>query len=353
MPRLLIGSLTRPAPHIGPANGEGVVVCTFDERAGTLQREGAPLPLQDASWIAPGGGSAWVVTDHDGGAESALTRIGFGADGTPEIGPIWPAGGWEGCHAAPSPDGRLVAMTSYGGPRDDGPDAGLALFDGATGERQTFRHEGSGPNADRQEAPHAHCATWSPDGRFLFICDLGIDLIVAYERSGAGVRRSPELDTALPPGTGPRHLVFGPAPDRAWLIAELIGGVTSLGFDTGTGRLSLLHAESLAAPGGAAVQPAGLVAHPGGRHLYATNRLTDEIVVLAADGPDGTAPTLHRAPSGGATPRDLTLSPSGRHLLVANQEADEVTVWPLSEGLPDPTPSFRLPVGSPLTLAFV
>ncbi|SHI28996.1 lactonase family protein [Wenxinia saemankumensis] len=353
MSRLLIGSLTRPAPHIGPANGEGVTACAFDDASGRLDRLGAPLPLQDVSWIVPlpKGGAAWTVTDHDGGAESALARLCPGKDDA--VGPVWPAGGWEGCHAAPSPDGRLVAVTSYGGPRVDGPDAGLAVFDASTGVRQLFRHDGSGPNPDRQEAPHAHCAAWSPDGRVLYVCDLGIDRIVAYGVTDGALEARPDLDTVLPPGTGPRHLVFGPDPDRAWLIAELIGGVTSLACHAPTGRLTALHTESLADPGGAPVQPAGLVAHPDGRHLYATNRLTDEIVTLGVGGSDRTARIVGRAPSGGRTPRDLALSPSGRHLVIANQESDEVTVWPLDDGLPGPVPSFRLGVGSPLTVAFL
>ncbi|MEJ1973945.1 MAG: beta-propeller fold lactonase family protein [Lacunisphaera sp.] len=38
-----------------------------------------------------------------------------------------------------------------------------------------------GPNPRRQEKPHAHSATFSPDNRFVYVCDLGLDRIFRYQ----------------------------------------------------------------------------------------------------------------------------------------------------------------------------
>ena len=42
-------------------------------------------------------------------------------------------------------------------------------------------HEGSGPNKERQEKPHAHYAGYTPDEKYVVGVDLGIDKIITYE----------------------------------------------------------------------------------------------------------------------------------------------------------------------------
>ena len=56
---------------------------------------------------------------------------------------------------------------------------------GADGQLQPHsdfhQHAGAlGPNAKRQDKPHAHMAGFSPDGRFVLICDLGMDRTFVY-----------------------------------------------------------------------------------------------------------------------------------------------------------------------------
>ena len=55
--------------------------------------------------------------------------------------------------------------------------------DGRIGERTSFiPHQGPiGPNAKRQEKPHPHSVTISPDNRFAFVADLGLDRVLAYK----------------------------------------------------------------------------------------------------------------------------------------------------------------------------
>ena len=42
-------------------------------------------------------------------------------------------------------------------------------------------NEGSGPNKERQEKPHAHYAGYTPDEKYVVGVDLGIDKIITYE----------------------------------------------------------------------------------------------------------------------------------------------------------------------------
>lgn len=353
-----VGSLTRPAPHFASANGAGVTLCRFDDVAGTLTACAEPLRIEDSSWIVadPARRLLHVVTDCDGGHQSALASLSV----DPQTGSLTllgtqPAGGHEGCHAALSPDGTTVFLASYGGKRPKGVDAGLAVIPvGQKGPQPAlgfFSHSGNGPNTARQEAPHAHCVLPSPDGRFLFVADLGIDRLVAYELAGPSPVARPDLDVKLDPGLGPRHFVFSADGKHVYLISELEAAVTTLSYDAGSGRMQVLGRLSLVPADGATVQPSGIVLHPDGTHIFAAARQTDEIVVLAIDPATALPAIAGRYPSGGRTPRDLVVSPSGRFLLVVNQDADRITVWPIDAGRLGPEPSSVFPTGTPMTVA--
>ena len=77
---------------------------------------------------------------------------------------------------------------------------------------QVIEHAGYGVNTDRQEGPHVHATVLSPDNKYLFVPDLGIDKVMIYsfdEKKG-------KLDAAKIPfemvkaGAGPRHFEFSP-----------------------------------------------------------------------------------------------------------------------------------------------
>src|SRR5687768_13153930 len=53
--------------------------------------------------------------------------------------------------------------------------------DGSIDEmQQLVQHTGSSVNKDRQAAPHVHCTYVSPDNKYLYVPDLGIDKVMIY-----------------------------------------------------------------------------------------------------------------------------------------------------------------------------
>lgn len=354
----VIGSLTRPAPHFAAANGEGVSLCLFDDATGALERIGAPLRLEDSTWLvaAPAQQRVYAVTDCDDGRQSAVAALSVNAaEGVLTLISTQPAGGSDGCHASLSSDKAALFVANYGGHRTTGPDFGVAIVPlDATGVEPAsirLRHEGHGPNTARQESPHAHCVLPSPDGRFLFVADLGIDQLVAYALDGAQPVRRPALDVSFPAGLGPRHFLFSADGRFVYVVSELIPTVVALSYDGATGVMRELASIAIPAPAGGALQPAGIVVHPDGRHLFVSLRLSEEILVLAIDPATGIPAISSRHDAGGRTPRDLTVSPSGRHLLVANQDSDCVSVFaidPASAALSGPVS--RLAIGTPMAV---
>ena len=359
------GGLTRPAPQYAEANGRGITAFRFDEEAGRLTVASETGGIDDTAWVSvdvarrrlyvtcevSGADQSWVAgyaIDPVTGALSAINRQ--------------PTGGGEACHASQSPDGKSLFVANYNGATPGGmPDQSMSVLPIGEGGAlsspiASVRHVGRGPNANRQTAPHAHCVVPSPDGRFVYVADLGIDRIVVYAiGENGGLTHRPEGDLTVPPGLGPRHIVFRPDGRMLFMVSELIPTVISIAVDPSTGKLTQLNAFSnafsIASRDGGVVQPAGILLGADSSFLFVGLRMCDEILGLSIDAKTGALRQVGRWPSGGKTPRDFALSPSGRHLLVANQDSDRITVFgvdPATGALSGPIQ--QVPVGTPMSI---
>ncbi len=214
-------------------------------------------------------------------------------------------------------------------------------------------HHGSGPNEQRQESAHAHSVWLSPDERELYVCDLGLDLIVAYHidyDSGALERRE-ERSVSLPPGAGPRHLAFAPDGRTAYVVAELSCQllVYTWSADGGFRYRQTLDLLDEVDPASTA---AAVRVSEDGRFVYASCRGKDIIAVFSV-APDGSVHHTQVIPSGGVHPRDFILAEG--LLLCANRDSGNVAIFDRSPssgelayrdslvGIPDPIALALLP----------
>ncbi len=203
--------------------------------------------------------------------------------------------------------------------------------DGSLGKACDFvQHIGSSIDPARQRGPHAHSAILAPDGRFVFVPDLGLDKLVIYRLDAACGRLEPH---AVPwiktrPGAGPRHVAFHPSGRLAFLVNELDSTLTSLSYDPAAGRFEELHVVPTL-PDGFAGQStcADVQVAPSGRHVYASNRGHDTIATFAVDLAKGRLELIAHQATGGRTPRSFGIDPSGRFLLAANQDTDSVVTF--------------------------
>ena len=295
--------------------GTGITVCRQDPDTGLLGTPSAAIPAISPSYLArhPSGRFLYAVSERGGeGAVGAFSvqderLVPLGEVSTLEAGP---------CHLAADPTGRFVVVANYGGgtvtvhPIAD---------DGTLGEAATHvRLTGSGPVKDRQAGSHAHQATFAAGGEWLVVCDLGSDTVyhLRFDAEAGTIAEGPKL--TLPPGTGPRHIAYGPD-DLAWLVGELNATVTPLRADPRTGSLSVAGKPYVLSGGEGA--PSGITASPDGRFVYVANRGPDTVTVLAVDGAELTL--VEEVSAGGAWPRDVALV--GDVLYVANQHGDTVT----------------------------
>ncbi|MET7327040.1 beta-propeller fold lactonase family protein [Nonomuraea sp. NPDC005650] len=221
-----------------------------------------------------------------------------------------PSEGSLPCHVAVDPTGSVLAAANYG----DGVAVIYRLdargaFDG---EPIVLRHQGCGPNAERQEGPHAHQAVFH-DG-ILHVSDLGTDEIRRYRYDGTTLE-----SIKLQPGTGPRHFAFSGS--RLYVAGELAATVTLIE----DGR----HTVVPASPEQGTNFPSHLQLD--GDFVYVANRGPDTITVLRADDLSYVA----EVPAGGEWPRHFAID--GTTMYVAGQHSDTVTAFELKDGVPEPT----------------
>ena len=353
------GSLTRPMPQYGAANGQGIGWLVLDDDTGALQHRDMTGGVDDTAWLVPdpAHGCLYATCEIDGADQSAVRAYRVTDNGLVLLGQQ-PTLGNEACHASLTPDGRFLLVANYNGANPPGaPDAALTVFplgaDGIPGEPvASIRHQGSGPNSERQTTAHAHCVAPSPSGDIVYVADLGIDRLVAYALGSDGsLTPLPERDFAFAPGLGPRHLVLTADGRRLFVVSELIPTVLSIAIDPDSGALTQRDAFAIQpASSGAAVQSAGILLAPDENHLLVSLRLCDEILVLRI-GPDGRLAQTDRVDSGGRTPRDLALSPSGRHLVVANQDSDRLTVFRFDHAAGTLSPPLHhVEIGTPMSI---
>ena len=194
-----------------------------------------------------------------------------------------------------------------------------------------FQYSGHGPNKDRQEAPHAHRVTVSPDDRFLLVNDLGLDCIHIYHLDNKSAKLTPNTPAQwnATPGSGPRALRFHPNGKFAYCVHEMASQVEVLEWNADKGTLQSVQKVGLIPEDyhGTATGD-DIVITRSGRFAYATNRGYDCLVSFAVDPKDGKLTMLDRGASGGSTPRHLALDPTERWVLVANQDSDNISLFP-------------------------
>ena len=323
----------------GPAKSEGIYVSRFDAATGKLTAPVLAAAAKNPSFLAlhptlPVLYAVGEVSGADGKPTGGILSFGLdGATGQLAIKNSQPSGGAGPCHVSVDRTGRVVLAANYSGGSviclGLAPDGSLQpVVSGTPGG--FIQHEGKSVNPQRQEKPHGHSIYPSPDGRFAIACDLGIDKVLVHSLDVEKATLAPHSAAAAQPGAGPRHFTFHPHGRFAYCVNELDLTVTAFAFDPQAGTLTAIQTLSTLpddVTDRKGFSTAEIVAHPGGKFLYASNRGHDSIAMYAVDTDSGRLAFLGVEPIRGNTPRNFVLDPSGRFLLAAGQNSDTVTVF--------------------------
>nr|WP_314580530.1 lactonase family protein [uncultured Pseudomonas sp.] len=238
--------------------------------------------------------------------------------------------GEEPTHSNLSLDGRFLFVANYAVHPDPG--GSLAVVPVGKDGRlspvaQTATHEASKVNPERQASSHVHSAVPTPDGKYLIAMDLGADKMFVFNYDG---KKNPPLTPAktpsveLPPGSGPRHLLFSKDGKHAWLTMEMSAQVAVFDYHDGAFKRTAL--VDLANKDGQQYRAAGgLHSSPDGKFLYVANRgEANELVVFNINSSNGQLKEVQRRSVEGKEPREFSFDPSGHFVLIANQKSNQI-----------------------------
>lgn len=308
---------------------EGIVAFDWDAEHALLSEVGKAAEIETVDWLAlsPDKKYLYAVAEVDSfkgretgevasyalknGKLTELSARNSASKGT--------------CHLAVDATGTVMVAADYGG----GSAASFQIKDGVISEAVWTEHfTGHGPNTERQAETHAHFISYSPDNRFVYVNDLGGDVIHIFALDLATAKLTAAGEYKSAPGAGPRTLRFHPNGRVGYSVNELDSTVDVLAWSKTDGSLTLIDRVEIL-PAGATGPKWGCdsVITRDGRFVYVAHRGNDFILSLKADPETGKLTPMERTPAGGKIPRSFVLDPTERWVLVANQKSDYVTVF--------------------------
>ena len=250
------------------------------------------------------------------------------------------------CHLNVEQTGKTVLVSNY----TSGNVASLPVkADGSLGAPASFfQHEASRENPSRPKKPLAHCIVVSPENRYAYVADKGLDRIYCYKLDPAQGTMTPNTPpfTTTQTGAGPRHLRFHPNGKRVYVINELSNSVSVYTYDAGSGALTETQTiPTLPKDFSGRTKCADLKITPDGRYLYGTNRGHDSIACYRI-AEDGTLSLIAIESSLGKEPQNLAITDDGSWLLCANRQGNSVAVFHI-DGMTGRLKSAGEPISQP------
>lgn len=337
---MIVGSYGAPADTT-------IHTYSFNTTTGSAELLTTVTGVPNASFLAKVDDNTLLAVNENCDQTDALTLLrGTATEGFTPIASAL-TGGEAPCHVLVSPDRSYAVTSNYLG-------GSISLFPldpkrKSMEEPMLVSFTGHGPDSPRQDTPHAHFASFTPDGQYLVIDDLGTDRLHMFPLTDKGL---PDIngmyDIELQAGSGPRHLVYNEAGDRAYLVNELNGTVTVLAYESGhfvpLQTVHIDHANGRAS--------ADIHLSPDGRYLYASNRIKgDGIVYFAVDEKSGRLAEGHFMPTG-SHPRNFAITPDGNWLLVACRDDNRIEVYRRNADTGSLIPSGSIPCPKPVCIIF-
>ncbi len=307
----------------------GIYHATFDAEKGELSASTLAMELPGAGWVtlhptlpvlysAGYAANKPVLAVFKIGDGESLTKISE----TPIVA--------NSCFLGVDPTGKVLASAQYGG----GNAISVALNEDGSfaGEPTVYQHSGGSKVVKgRQNSPHPHYCGFSPDNKFVFVPDLGLDQMVRYRLDGNSLVADGAVECIA--GGGPRHMKFHTSGKFAFLLNELELSVSVFEYADGEMKLhsTVAALDQVHKDGEVFNSSSEVRVHPSGKFIYTGNRGHDSISVFSFDEQSGKLERIQIVSVHGAWPRNFNLTPCGKWLIAAGQHTNSATVFAVDE----------------------
>jgi 6-phosphogluconolactonase len=340
---------------------KGIYAYNFNPATGEFTPIGLVAETKDPSFVAvhPDGKHLYAVNevgDYNGEKSGAISSFEIDRKtGKLKFLNQVSTHGAGPCFVSLDKTNRFVLVANYDG-------GSVATFqiepDGSLSVARGFvQHSGSGTDKERQEAPHAHWISTSPDNRYALVADLGLDDVLVYKFDDVQGKLTPNSPpyAQVKAGSGPRHLAFAPNGKFAYLITEMASTVVAFSYNAEKGTLTTLQTlPNFPKDYTGLKEAAEITVHPNGKFVYASNRgSANSIAAYKIDGAKGTLTQTGIFPTGGKIPRHFTIDPTGKFLIAANADSNNLVTFKIDETTGALAPTGKeVSVPSPQCIAF-
>lgn len=304
---------------------QGIYMLKFDTLTGQLSADTLVATLNNPSYLTLSGNRKYLAAVSEDDSRAAMLYTFAVHPVTGHLTPLsqTETGGFGPCYVSTLGD-TLICTANYR--------SGSVCFTKCDaqgnigGGMQCLSHQGTGPNVQRQEKPHAHNIIPDLEGSFVYSADLGADKVYVYRPQADSMLLAKEI--AVTAGAGPRHVAFHPNKKLMAVVNELIPAVELYAkdqqgvFSVKTSSLPILP-DSVTSGSTAA----DIHFSPDGKFVYATNRGFDFIASIAVDEQARSLNLVERNHGLLNWPRNFVIDPTGKFVLVANQKGHNIVVF--------------------------
>ncbi len=232
------------------------------------------------------------------------------------------------CHIAISPDQQTLIASNYSS-------GNFTTFEltpegEISREMSNYIFDARSTHPSRQKQSHIHSAFYTPNGKNVYVQDLGGDCIYQFAANAITKNQQPFVTHQMPKGAGPRHLTFSPSSEFVYVINELNGTIDAYGLNE-NGYIKN-HIQTIPTD---TTEGDNLCAHIrlslDGRFLYASNRGTKNSIAVYKVAHNGMLSLVQVINSGGEGPRHFEFTPDENFILVANQYTNNVSIFRRNE----------------------
>lgn len=361
--------------YTGP-NSKGIYAYRFKPATGALTSLGLIQEAVNPTWLGqhPNHRFLYSVNEHPTKTEPGNSITAYARDlktGKLNLLNTVSSTGEGPAHLDIDKTGKIVAVANF-------ITGSVATFlikpDGSLSEAvSSIRQEGqaSGPamaKDDRGLSPtdsHNHQVKFSPDNRFLLVCNTGMGRVFVFKVNHTTGEIAPHGAYDFPGRS--RHLAFSPNGKYVYIMGGA-NPVTTAAYDAKTGALKMVqsieNAPLATNPPKTLMAGSEVAVDPAGKFVYTSSRATNEslqsasldgaINVFAVNAGTGKLTPVQTVNSGGDGPRSFVLDPTGRYLWVGNRGSSNFVVFKrnLTTGKLTPTGNARTDAGGVSAFVF-